>query len=316
MTMFTGNSDLGVVMQFSKLVRLAQGLLWLGVLAASASAAATAAKPATTAAAQRARSWSPPVHVVVVIEENKSFATIIGSADAPYINELASQGLLFIDAHAVMHPSQPNYVALFSGSNQGLTDDSCPRDLSGPNLESELLAKRLSFAIYSENLPAVGYAGCTGSGGLYRRKHNPVVDWQAAGLPAALNQPFRNFPQDYSKLPTVAFVIPNMMDDMHDGTVSEGDTWLKTHLSLYVEWASRHNSLLIVTWGESDARSLTNQIPLIIIGAGITRGRSGQNVDHYSLLRTLEDFYGLKSLGHSSDAQLTALQPSLLGPNL
>ena len=98
MTMFTGNSDLGVVMQFSKLVRLPQGLLWLGVLAAAASAAAAAAKPATTAAAQHARSWSPPAHVVVVIEENKSFATIIGNADASYINELASQGLLFIDA--------------------------------------------------------------------------------------------------------------------------------------------------------------------------------------------------------------------------
>ncbi len=300
MTMFTGNSDLGVVMQFSKLVRLAQGLLWLGVLAASASAAAAAAKPATTAAAQRARSWSPPVHVVVVIEENKSFATIIGSADAPYINELASQGLLFIDAHAVMHPSQPNYVALFSGSNQGLTDDSCPHDLSGPNLASELLAKRLSFAIYSENLPAVGYAGCSGSGGLYRRKHNPVVDWQAAGLPAALNQPFRNFPQDYSKLPTVAFVIPNMMDDMHDGTIAEGDAWLGAHMSKYVRWAKKHNSLLIITWDESDANSFTNQIPLIVVGANVKPGRDGNYVTHYSVLRALTDMYGLKPLAEAA----------------
>ena len=208
-----------------------------------------------------------------------------------------------------MHPSQPNYVALFSGSNQGLTDDSCPHDLSGPNLASELLAKRLSFAIYSENLPAVGYAGCSGSGGLYRRKHNPVVDWQAAGLPAALNQPFRSFPRDYSKLPTVAFVIPNMMDDMHDGTVSEGDTWLKTHLSLYVEWASRHNSLLIVTWDESDARSITNQIPLIIVGAHLKPRADKQYVDHYGVLRTLEDFYGLKPLGHSATAAPAVMSP-------
>ncbi|MHB8405733.1 MAG: alkaline phosphatase family protein [Gammaproteobacteria bacterium] len=287
-------------MQFSKLVRMAQGLLWLGVLAVSASAAAAAAKPATTAAAQRARSWSPPAHVVVVIEENKSFSTIIGSADAPYINELAKQGLLFTDAHAVMHPSQPNYVALFSGSNQGLTDDSCPHDLSGPNLASELLAKRLSFAIYSENLPAVGYAGCSGSGGLYRRKHNPVVDWQAAGLPAALNQPFRNFPQDYSKLPTVVFVIPNMMDDMHDGTIAEGDAWLEAHMNKYVRWAKRHNSLLIITWDESDANSFTNQIPLIVVGANVKLGRDSNYVTHYSVLRALTDMYGLKPLAEAA----------------
>ena len=105
MTAFTGNSDSGVVMQFSKLVRLAQGLLWLGVLAVSASAAAAAAKPATTAAAQRARSWFPPTHVVVVTEENKSFSTIIGSADAPYINELAIKGMLFTNAHAEIRKS-------------------------------------------------------------------------------------------------------------------------------------------------------------------------------------------------------------------
>ncbi len=302
MTAFTGNSDSGVVMQFSKLVRMAQGLLWLGVLAVSASAAVAAAKPATTAAAQRVRSWSPPAHVVVVIEENKSFATITGSADAPYINELAKQGLLFTDAHAVMHPSQPNYVALFSGANQGLTDDSCPHDLRGPNLASELLAKRLSFAIYSENLPAVGYAGCSGSGGLYRRKHNPVVDWQAAGLPAALNQPFRNFPRDYSKLPTVAFVIPNMMNDMHDGTIAEGDAWLGTHMRKYVRWAKRHNSLLIITWDESDANSFTNQIPLIVVGAGVKSGRNAQYLDHYGLLHSIENLYGLKPLGDSAMA--------------
>ena len=289
-------------MQFSKLVRLAQGLLWLGVLAASASAAAVAAKPATTIAAQRARSWSHPAHVVVVIEENKSFSTIIGSVDAPYINELATKGMLFTDAHAVMHPSQPNYVALFSGSTQGLTDDSCPHDLSGPNLASELLAKKLNFAIYSEDLPETGFSGCSGSGGLYRRKHNPVVDWQAVGLPVTLNRPFRDFPQDYSKLPTVAFVVPNMMHDMHDGTIAEGDAWLRAHLGKYAHWARNHDSLLIITWDESDANSVTNQIPLIMIGAGVKIGRNDQYLDHYGVLHTIENLFALKPLGHSATA--------------
>lgn len=255
--------------------------------------------PTLGAQAARATTHWRPAHVVVVIEENKSFSTIIGNPDAPYLNQLAKQGLLSTDAHAVMHPSQPNYVALFAGSVYGLTDDSCPRDLSGPNLADELLASKLSFAEYSEDMPSAGYTGCSGSNGLYRRKHNPVADFQT-GLPASVNLPFGDFPHDYAKLPTVAFVIPNMMNDMHDGTIAEGDAWLKQHLSKYAEWAKSHDSLLIVTWDESDARSMTNQIPLIIVGAGIKSERSGQRVDHYSVLHTLEAFYGLRPLGQSA----------------
>lgn len=259
-------------------------------------------------AATQNHRWRP-AHVVVVIEENKSFSTVIGNSDAPYINKLAREGVLFTDAHAVMHPSQPNYVALFAGSTYGLTDDSCPHALTGPNLASELLARKLSFAIYSEDMPAAGFTGCSASHGLYRRKHNPVADFQA-GLPTAVNLPFSDFPPEYTKLPTVAFVVPNMMNDMHDGTIAEGDAWLKAHLSAYVEWAKHHDSLLIVTWDESDARSVTNQIPLIVVGAGIKPGRSDQFVSHYSLLRTLENFYRLRPLGGSSDVQPLLLQPS------
>lgn len=258
-------------------------------------------------AADASAHWRP-AHVVVVIEENKSFSTIIGNSDAPYINKLAREGVLFTDAHAIMHPSQPNYVALFAGSTYGLTDDSCPHDLTGPMLASELLAKKLSFAIYSESMPKAGFTGCSADRGLYRRKHNPVADFQA-GLPASVNLPFSDFPSDYAKLPSVAFVVPNMMNDMHDGTIAEGDAWLKLHLSDYAKWAKTHDSLLIVTWDESDARSISNQIPLIVVGAGLKPAHSGQFVDHYGLLRTLEDFYGLNPLSHSAKAVPAALAP-------
>ncbi len=242
-------------------------------------------------------------HVVVVIEENKSFSTILRNVNAPYINELARKGLLFTNAHAVTHPSQPNYVALFAGSVLGVNDDSCPQDLRGPNLASELLARKLTFAIYSEDLPETGYAGCSGRGGLYRRKHNMVVDWQAAGQSPDLNRPFRDFPRNFSRLPNVAFVVPNMMHDMHDGTIAQGDVWLRVHLGEYARWAETHHSLLVVTWDESDASSPINHIPLIIVGAGIKHGQSGQYADHYSLLRSIEDLFQLKPLGSSTTAE-------------
>lgn len=75
-----------------------------------------------------------PDHVVIVIEENHSYSEIIGSPAAPYINSLAAQGALFTQSYAITHPSQPNYLDLFSGFNQGVTNDSCPHYFTTDNL--------------------------------------------------------------------------------------------------------------------------------------------------------------------------------------
>jgi len=112
-----------------------------------------------------------PDHVVIVIEENHSYSEIIGSSAAPYINSLAAQGALFTQSHAITHPSQPNYLDIFAGSNQGVTDDSCPHYFATDNLGLYLLNASLTFAGYSEDLPSVGSMVCTS--GAYARKHAP-----------------------------------------------------------------------------------------------------------------------------------------------
>ena len=112
-----------------------------------------------------------PDHIVMVIEENHSYSQIIESPDAPYINSLAAEGAVFTQSFGVTYPSQPNYLALFSGSTQGITDNSCPHTFTTPNLGHALLEAGLTFAGYSENLPSVGSLIC--SVGLYARKHNP-----------------------------------------------------------------------------------------------------------------------------------------------
>jgi phosphatidylinositol-3-phosphatase len=261
------------------------------------------AVPLEATAAGVVRSASPHyAHVVVVIEENKSFSTVIGSRDAPYINRLAGQGVLFTNAHAVTHPSEPNYLALFSGSTQAIIDDSCPHDFAGEELASALQKHKLRFAIYSEDMPSDGFTGCAASDGLYRRKHNPVANWQAH-LPADANRPFSAFSSDFTALPTVAFVVPNMMDDMHDGSIAQGDTWLQRHLDNYAQWAKTHDSLLIVTWDESDGASSSNRIPMLMVGAHLKAGSSAQYLTHYNLLRTLTDMYGLKPFGLAKTAR-------------
>jgi hypothetical protein len=140
---------------------------WLAVLTA-----ATIAVPGT---AQATTLVPRPDHTVVVVMENHSYSDIIGdTADAPCLNSLAGQGTNFTNSFAVAHPSQPNYLALFSGSTQGMTDDTCPQSFSGANLGSEVLAAGNTFADYSEPMPSQGYTGC--SYGAYARKHNPWSD--------------------------------------------------------------------------------------------------------------------------------------------
>jgi phospholipase C len=242
-----------------------------------------------------------PDHVVVVMEENHAYSQIIGSASAPYLNTLAAQGASFTNAYAITHPSEPNYLALFSGSTQGVTSDACPVSFSGPNLASALLAAKDSFGGYSENLPSVGFTGCVAPSflnALYARKHNPWVSF--TNVPASVNMPLTSFPADYSSLPTISFVIPNQLDDMHSGSVSQADSWLKSNLDGYVQWAKTHNSLLIVTWDEDDGTT-ANQIPTLFVGQMVKPGQYSESINHYSVLRTLEAMYGLPYAGASAN---------------
>ena len=239
-------------------------------------------------------------HVVVVIEENRSLANMRGAAEVPYINQLADAGALLTNYHAIGHPSEPNYVAMFSGDTQGVQDDSCPHAYQKPNLADSLAAKQVSFAIYSENMPSVGFTGCGSDDKLYRRKHNPVPDFTT--VPADDNRPFSDFPSDYSKLPAVAFVVPNMMDDMHDGTPAQADAWLKDKLDGYRQWAMQHHSLLIITWDEDDGAD-DNRVMTVVLGQDVKPGKYAQKLNHYDLLRTLTDMYGAAPVGAAAEAK-------------
>ncbi len=240
---------------------------------------------------------NPPDHVVIVMEENHSFSNIIGSSQAPFINSLAQQGALFTQSFAVEHPSQPNYLDLFSGSNQGVTDDSCPHSFSTENLATELVAAGRTFTGFSEDLPSAGSTVCTS--GEYAEKHAPWVNF--TNISTSSNQPFTSFPTDFTTLPTISFVIPNLLDDMHDGTIAQGDTWLQQHLNNYIQFAQAHNSLLIVTWDEDD-NSSNNQIPTIFVGPMVKQGQFSETINHFNVLRTLEDLYGLTHAGSAANA--------------
>jgi phosphatidylinositol-3-phosphatase len=275
---------------------------------------------AVTAGAQQ---LPHPNHIVIVIEENKAFGDVIGSPNAQYLNSLLPQGALLTNFHALHHPSQPNYLELFSGSNQAVCNDDCPPpgSITAPNLARSLFAAGKTFVGFAEDLPA-DRTKC--KQGNYARKHVPWLDFTSIPLTATKN----TFPSNavgFAGLPTVSFVIPNLVNDMHNTAggghdrateIRNGDRWLKEHLDAYRLWAMTHNSLLIGTWDE-DSVSVSppaacpgintapsqNRIATIIVGEHVRpASTSGTRYDLSSLLRTIEDIYGLPRLGASASA--------------
>lgn len=220
-------------------------------------------------------------HIVIVIEENKDYEQIIGNPKAPYINGVfKSEGASFTRMFAEEHPSEGNYFWLFSGNDQGVGfNDEIPSAQTTPgypfmthNLGEELLGTgRLSLKGYAEDLPSTG--STVDNSGLYARKHVPYISF--ANIPggtekeSSSNLAFKDFPDaaHFDALPTVAFVIPNLANDMHncypptcvtsrlDCCIGLGDDWLRKNLDAYYQWAKAHNSLLILTFDENDDKS-------------------------------------------------------------
>ncbi len=222
-------------------------------------------------------------HIVVVVLENHNYGQIIGNEKAPFINALAKSGATFINSHAVGYPSQPNYLALFSGSTQGVKDDMA-HSRDGPTLATALTLSGKRFAGYAERK-----AG---------RKHKP---WESFKGQASHGQDLSGFPKQFDRLPDVSFVVPNDWNNMHDGPIRAADDWLRTHLGDYLDYCRDHRCLLILTFDEPGGKSGKN-IPTIIAGSQVKTGVFAQRIDHYSVLRTITDAMGIGAVGGSQKA--------------
>ena len=262
-------------------------------------ATSTAQALPTDTPAQSAGGVPRPDHVVVLIFENQGYAQIAGNACCPYINQQANASALMTNSFALTHPSQPNYLDLFSGSTQGVIDDSCPvpgAPFSTPNLGQELTDAGFTFGGFSEDLPAVGSTVCSTK--TYALKHNPWADF--SNVPSLDNLPYSSFPTDFTQLPTVSIVVPNICNDMHDCAPTSGDDWLRSNLDRYIQWTATHNSLLIVTFDEDDSAG-TNQVTTFFEGPMVKPGKYGERITHYNVLRTLEAMYGLPHAGGAAN---------------
>ena len=210
---------------------------------------------------------------------------------------------------------------LYSGDSQGITGDGYNSiKFTTPNLGYELISTGKTYQTFSEDLPSIGSDVGASSNTMYQRKHNPAANWMGTGTNQidgmATNVPFTSFPTsaNYSSLPHVSFVVPNMCNDGHDDCITPGsptrahktkeyDDWILNNLEAYRIWAETHNSLLIITYDEDDFTS-TNQITTVFYGAHMQRGHYSQIIDHHAELRFMENAMNVGS--HAGDAATAA----------
>jgi hypothetical protein len=235
--------------------------------------------------------------VVWILMENENLSGVIGNPSAPYTTALAGNSGLATNYSAVAHPSLPNYIALTSGSTQGIVDDANPSShhLAVASIFSELGSNWRSF---EEAMPT----NCDQTNsGLYAVRHNPAAYYTDISSACAI--------QDVSLGATVplsaafTLVTPNLCNDMHSCSVAAGDAWLHgfvPRLLATPEYVSG-NTVILVVWDES-ASATSNRVPLIAIWPWTTRVSSGAAFTHYSLLRTTEDLLGVPALGNARAA--------------
>lgn len=271
--------------------------LLTGCLGGSSAIAGMPPAPSVAAAVPAHKAKPHASYVVVIIMENRDYASIVGSTQAPYINKtLIPEAALMTDSHAITHPSEPNYLALFSGSTQGIDDDSCPHSFDSANAGEELIAAGESFDGYSESMPYDGFTACYS--GEYARKHNPWVNF--TNVPASSNLVYKHFA---TPPPTLAIIVPNLCHDMHDCSTRTGDKWLSKHLPPILSYGKKHDGLFILTWDEAEPDTNgQNQIATLLLGPMIKPGEYGQDVTHYSVLRTIEDIAGVACTAQACNA--------------
>jgi hypothetical protein len=250
-------------------------------------------------------------HIYVIVMENHEYGSIVGDPRAPYLNGLIRRYGLATNYHAVSHPSEPNYLALFAGSTFGIHDDGI-HTLAGRNLADQLDAHRRTWHVYAQDLPSRCYTGAVARGGVdlvgtagwYARKHEPAISFTDIATNAARCSRITGLAGFSPTAANFELIVPNMTNDMHDGTVVQGDAFLRAFVPRLTGGSAFATSLLVITWDEgSTSLGGGGRVATIVVSPAVRAGfRSAVSHTHDSLLRTVEDAWGLGCLNDSCSA--------------
>jgi hypothetical protein len=271
--------------------------------------AATLAVAVTPSAVGKAKPAVPAFrHVVVVVLENKESEQVAGNRAAPQWNRFAAQGARLTRYFAVAHPSLPNYLALVSGSTQGVTTNCTSCSVDARSLADTLESAGKSWKTYAEGLPAPGWLGA--SAGRYAKKHDPFLYFRDVASRVGRRERVVPLPQlgrdlRAHRLPDFSLVVPNLCHSTHDCSVSTGDAWLGRFLRSLLSSRELDGSVVFVVFDEGlTSREGGGHVAALAVGPAVLPGsRSTKATTHYGLLRTVEDAWQLPRLGRSAGAK-------------
>jgi phosphatidylinositol-3-phosphatase len=311
------------------LAAAAAGLCWRWRRGGRRPATARAAVAQPVAVGHRPRSQraiprAAASHVVLVVEENHEFSQVVGARQAPFLNRLPARGTLLTRYDAITHPSLPNYVALVAGDPLGIRGDCRTCHRRGRTLVDQLQAAGISWKAYDQGLPAPCSTAVTA--GAYAKKVNPFLHLDSVrSAPQRCRRvvPLAQLGDDLrrGRLPRFAMVTPDLAHSMHSGSIAQADAFLyRLDRQLLTAPASRSGILLIVTFDEGTShhgllgRRGGGHVATIVVGPGVPAGaRDPTPYDHYGLLRSLEQRFGLRPLRHAADPQTKTI-PAIAGP--
>ena len=252
-------------------------------------------------------------HVFIIMMENEAIDQILGNTNAPYINSLAQQYAVASNYYGITHPSLPNYIAAISGDTQGISSNCNNCFVDAPNIADQLEGAGKTWKAYMESMPSPCFVGDSGS--LYRQKHNPFIYFDnIRNNPARCEKivPFTQFAADLqaNALPDFVWITPNMCNSIHDCSLQTGDTWLQTWVSkILAAPAWQQNGILFLTFDESNPSDDSSCCVYAVGGHILTMVisplakpayQSQIAYDHYSLLRTIEQAWGMPLLGKAN----------------
>jgi phosphatidylinositol-3-phosphatase len=247
-------------------------------------------------------------HVLVVVFENRERDAIAGNLDAPTFAALSRRYATLTHYDAVTHPSLPNYLALVSGSTQGITSDCTDCLVSGRSLADTLEAAGRTWKTYAEGLPAPGFVGA--SDGRYAKKHDPFLYFRRVLQSRARRDrvvPFTQLRRDVARrrLPDFALVVPDLCNDMHDCSVATGDGWLRREIVPLLRSPALAGGVVFVVFDEGTTNEGGGgRVEALALGPTVRPGSTfSAPTNHDGLLRTIEDAWGLPRLGLSARAR-------------
>jgi len=283
---------------------------------AASSPSAAASGPCGTATAPHAYQ-----HVIWIWMENHSFSDIIGNrSQAPFINSLAASCGLATNYHNTTHPSLPNYLAATSGLAQDqlpiLSFADCNVSVICDTSAPSIFGQGETWKAYQESMPS----NCAMSdSGEYAVRHNPAPYYTSLSGCASHDVPYTQLAADLANnaLPAFSFITPNLTDDMHDGTIAQGDAWIAGNLpailnsrqyragttAVFITWDEGSGGYPIEDCDDTTTTDTSCRVATIVISPSTPAGAtSGTFFSHYSLLGTTEELLGLPKLGQASSS--------------